>query len=225
MHTTEKSRTPPIDLDDTSDELAITFVRAGQTQAYEVIMRRYNQRLYRITRSILHHDGAAQDAIQNAYITAYYKLDSYIPTGNFGAWLTRIAINEALMIKRKAENRLVDSLHSDNVEPFISKQHDPASVYANKELASLIETALVQLPEAFRIVFVLRSIQQLSTHETAECLGITDTTVKTRLHRARNQLQQVLSKHIDQAGLHVYEFAGQRCDNIVRTVLAKLDNR
>lgn len=223
MHIVETNRTLPIDLEGTSDELALDYIRAGHPQAYEVIMRRYNQRLYRITRSILHHDGTAQDAVQNAYITAYYKLERYTPTGRFSAWLTRIAINEALMIKRKAENRLVDSFNADNVESFTSKQHDPANVYANKELARLIETALVQLPEEFRQVFVLRSIEQLSTHETAECLDINETTVKTRLHRARSQLQQILNKHIHQAGLHIYEFAGQRCDAIVSAVLAKLN--
>ena len=223
MDTLEKNNTMAIDLEGTSDELAISYVRAGYTKAYEVIMRRYNQRLYRITRSILQSDDAAQDAMQNAYITAYYKLDIYTPTGRFGAWLTRIAINEALMIKRKPDNRMPGTLEASNIETLFSTGSDPASVYANKELARLIETSLAKLPEDFRIVFVLRSIQQLSTQETAACLDIPEATVKTRLHRARQQMQEILGQHIDQAGMQVYEFAGQRCDTIVRAVLKKLD--
>jgi len=212
----------PIGTKEISDEQVIKLVSNGNCAAFEIIMRRYNQRLYRIARSILEDNDAAEDAVQQAYISAYYKLDNYTHTGRFGAWLTRITINEALMIKRKPENinsKNSATIDNDKVSGLIT---DPSTVYENKELAKLIESAIEHLPEEFRHVFVLRSIQQLSTKETADSLDINETTVKTRLHRARNIMQATLNKHIEKTGLYVYEFAGQRCDNIVNTVLKKL---
>ena len=208
----------------TPDEVAIEQVLRGNTDAFEIIMRRYNQRLYRVARSILKDSDTAQDAIQQAYISAYYKLDTYIPspTGSFGAWLTRITINEALMIKRKPDNRIADRKQSFDDDNIPASSTEPTKVHANKELADLIESAIDKLPEEFRIVFILRAIQELSTRETAESLDINETTVKTRLHRARNMMQETLNQHIEQAGMHVHEFAGQRCDHMVRTVLEKL---
>lgn len=205
------------------DETVIELIRAGNTTAYEIIMRRYNQRLYRISRSILSDNDAAQDAVQQAYISAYYKLDSYTHTGSIGAWLSKITVNEALMIKRKPDNRMVDSIETLENDSFAQTLNNPATTHANKELATLIETAVEKLPDDFRYVFVLRAIQQLSTRETADSLGINEATVKTRYHRARNLMQSTLNQHIEQTGMHVYEFAGQRCDHIVNSVLKHLD--
>lgn len=210
------------DIDAISDEMAIELVRKGNTRAYEIIMRRYNQRLYRAARSILKDSDAAQDAVQQAYISAYYKLDSYTARGRLGAWLTRIAMNEALMIKRKPDNRIADSKDSLDNANLAQTSTNPATVLANKELAALIETAIDKLPDDYRSVFVLRAIQQLSTKETAESLGIYQATVKTRFHRARSLMQHSLNQHIEQAGLQVYEFAGKRCDSIVNSVLRRL---
>jgi len=205
------------------DEAAIELIRSGNTAAYEIIMRRYNQRLFRISRSILSDNDAAQDAVQQAYISAYYQLDSYTHTGSMGAWLSRITINEALMIKRKPDNRIVDSIDTLDNDSLAQTLNSPATTHANKELATLIETAVEKLPDDFRYVFVLRAIQQLSTRETAECLSINEATVKTRYHRARNLMQSTLNQHIEQTGMHVYEFAGQRCDHIVSSVLKHLE--
>lgn len=212
------------DTESTPDESVIEQIRNGCSSAFEIIMRRYNQRLYRIARSILKSNDAAEDAVQQAYISAYYKLDSYTHTGRFGAWLTRITINEALMLKRKSENNhaeISDSIHNDKLS---GTNTNPQTVYENKELATLIESAIEKLPDEFRYVFVLRAIQQLSTKETADCLDIHETTVKTRLHRARNIMQTTLNQHIEQTGMHVFEFAGQRCDRIVSKVLKELKN-
>lgn len=126
------------------------------------------------------------------------------------------------MIKRKPDNRITEINNSLDNDRISDTGTDPVTVHANKELAVLIESAIEKLPEEFRYVFVLRAIQQLSTKETAESLEINETTVKTRLHRARNLMQNSLNQHIEQAGMHVFEFAGQRCDRIVRTVLKKL---
>ncbi|TCK17710.1 RNA polymerase sigma-70 factor (ECF subfamily) [Thiogranum longum] len=209
------------------DEVAIERVRGGDAQAYEIIMRRYNQRLYRVARSILRDDDAAQDAVQEAYVSAFYKLEHYAPTGSFAAWLTRIAVNEALMIKRK-DRKYEKHSSSMNMEDHQSDDQmaasrtDPASVAANGELGLLLEAAVDQLPADFRTVFVLRAIQQLNVRETSESLGIKEATVKTRYHRARGLMQEILNQYMEAAGLQVYEFAGKRCDAMVMNVLNRL---
>ncbi|MEJ8566358.1 RNA polymerase sigma factor [Elongatibacter sediminis] len=209
---------------------AVEQILAGEETAYAQIMRRHNQRMFRAARSILSDDDVAQDAVQEAYIKAFYRLESYRPTGSFAAWLTRIAVNEALMIKRKNPHY---QAHGENepeaaghpVPSAAATRADPADRAANIELAGLIERAIDRLPLEFRTVFVLRAIQQLSVRETAESVGINEATVKTRLHRARKLMKEVLDRHIADAGLGVYEFAGRRCDRMVATVLARLAAR
>jgi len=205
-----------------SELTAIENVRRGRIDDYEVIMRRYNQRLFRTARSILKDNDAAQDAVQEAYISAFYKLDSFAATGSFGAWLTRITVNEALMMKRKPDNRVADQL--DNIDSTILKatSTNPEEHLANDELHGLIESAIDTLPDNFRSVFVLRAVQQLSIRETADSLDIPEATVKTRFHRARNLLQEQLDQVIQEAGMHAFEFAGARCDRIVSNVLNRL---
>lgn len=185
-------------------------------------MRRYNRRLFRTARSILKNNDAAQDAVQEAYISAFYKLDTYESRGNFAAWLTRITVNKALMMKRKPDNRVADKLDNINDENLKASHANPADALANKELAALIEMAIDNLPDIFRCVFVLRAVQQLSVQETADSLQIPEATVKSRFHRARNLMQDNLNQHMEQVGLQAFEFAGQRCDQIVQTVLKRL---
>lgn len=214
LHELVSSGTSPL-----TDEAIVERVRSGDTAAYELVMRRYNQRLYRVARSILRNPDDAEDAVQEAYVRAYFKLDSYIPGSMFGAWLTRIAINEALMIKRK---RGKTEQHDDNVEHLVATSAGPAEMSANRQLAELIENAMDRLPSDFRTVFMLRAVQQLSVQETAACLDIPQATVKTRFHRARNLMQQMLNVDIESAGLHAFDFAGHRCDCIVKTVFERL---
>jgi len=204
------------------DDAIIARIRAGDTGAYGVVMRRYNQRLFRVARGILRDGEAAKDAVQDAYVQAYVKLDTFAPTGNFGAWLTRITINEALMSKRKRDSLRLGSEAANSEDGGVAPRADPADVVANRELTGLIEDAVDGLPLEFRTVFVLRAIQQLSVDETAESIGIPQATVKTRFHRARKLLQKQLQRHLDAAGLTVFEFAGKRCDDVVKTVLARL---
>jgi len=208
-------------LESKTDEAVINLICLGETKLYSVIMRRYNQRLFRTARSILKNDDDAQDAVQEAYISAFFKLDSYESTGKFAAWLTRITVNEALMIKRKPVNKIFEKSFNETV---ITARGNPADTLANKELAGLIEVAIDALPDNFRIVFVLRAVQQLSVRETALSLDIKEATVKTRFLRAREQMQLFLNKHIQDVGLHAFEFAGQRCDNIVMNVFKRLDS-
>lgn len=203
------------------DDVIVNLVREGDILSYEVIMRRYNQRLFRTARSILNNDDDAQDAVQEAYIAAFYKLDSYESSGRLGAWLTRITVNEALMIKRKPDNRVVDQSSS---EMLSNPQGSPDDAAANRQLSVLIESAIDTLPDNFRRVFMLRAVQQLSVRETADSLDIKEATVKTRYLRARQQMQTVLNKHIEDVGLHAFEFAGERCDGIVKNVIDQLAN-
>ena len=210
-----------------SDEKVIEYVLQGRTEAYEILLRRYNQRLFRAARSILKNDDAAQDAVQEAYIKAYFKLDHYfgnrsIGNGNFAAWLTRITINEALMIKRKPDNRAADHQVELEQEVLAAPYANPYDKLANKELAGLIEVAIDALPVNFRSVFVLRSVQQLSVRDTAESLDIPEATVKTRFHRARNLMQENLNQHIETVGMQAFEFAGYRCDRMVERVFTRL---
>lgn len=209
------------------DETLIARLRAGDASAYEVVLRRYNRRLFRVTRSILRDDDDAQDAMQEAYVRAFTNLGDYRTPGNFGAWLTRIAVNEALMKKRRDKRyapRDAAPLHDEDDAAAEEPAPGPGTedMAANGELRHLIEAAVDRLPEGFRTVFVLRAIEQLSIEETATCLDIPVATVKTRFHRARGLMQQALIRYIDAAGLTAFDFAGPRCDRMVDTVLARL---
>lgn len=208
------------------DEALVARMRAGDPSAYEVMLRRYNRRLFRVTRSILRDDDDAQDAMQEAYVRAFTRLAEFRTPGNFGAWLTRIAINEALM-KNRRDQRLEhpDATTSDEDDyngqtPAMSAGTEDLA--ANGELRQLIETAVDHLPDHCRTVFVLRAIEQLSIEETAAHLDIPPATVKTRFHRARGLMQQALAVHIEAAGLGAFDFAGPRCDRIVARVLARV---
>lgn len=212
-----------------SDAALIARLRAGDAGAYEILLRRYNRRLFRVTRSILRDDDDAQDAMQEAYVRAFTNLGDFRAPGNFGAWLTRIAVNEALMKKRSDKRftpRDAAFLHDDDEADAVARQPalgpGPEDQAATGELRHLVEAAVDRLPAGFRTVFVLRAIEQLSVEETAGCLGIPAATVKTRFHRARGLMQQALAPHIDDAGLTAFDFAGARCDRMVATVLARL---
>lgn len=210
------------------DEAVVARVRRGDTALYEIIIRRHNRRLFRAVRSILRDDDAAQDAMQEAYVRAYTHLDSYREQGNFAAWLTRIAVNEALMRRRKDRRYVpLEGSASGDEEDTVQQQeasHEitPEGLAGGGELRRLIENAVDRLPDGFRAVFVLRAIEQLSVNEVATCLDIPQATVRTRFHRARELMRRDLDRYIESAGLTAFDFAGARCDRMVATVLARL---
>ncbi|BAU48349.1 RNA polymerase sigma factor [Sulfurifustis variabilis] len=214
---------------DEPDEALVARVRAGDVRAYALVVRRYNRRLFRIARSILRDDDAAQDAMQEAYIRAYLHLDTFRAPGNFAAWLARITVNEALMRKRKDQRYTpLDAAGTDDERAsggsLAPASESPEASAGAGELRRLVEAAVDRLPEGFRTVFVLRAIEQLSVEETAACLGVPETTVKTRFHRARLLMQQALHAHVEAAGREAFDFAGPRCDRMVAVVLARLAN-
>lgn len=212
-------------LSDTPDHALVELVLQNEERAFETLMRRYNRRLFRVARSVLRDESAAEDAVQEAYIRAFTHLDRYQPTGSFGAWLTRIALNEALMMRRRTRTDTV-SLEDVDESVLVSRGVSLEPAVATDGIDSaharrLLEQAIDSLPETFRTVFVLRVVEQLSINETAACLDLNSATVKTRLHRAQRRLRADLSRRLQREQLSVFEFDGARCDRIVAAVLTR----
>jgi RNA polymerase sigma-70 factor (ECF subfamily) len=212
-----------------SDEEVVARVRAGDTPLFEIVMRRYNQRLFRAARAILRDDADAEDAVQQAYLAAYAHLDQFAGAARFSTWLTRIAIREALGKLRTRKRRGEVALDEGAVEEMMTDDgNEPASPEAEaerRELGGLLEAAVDTLPEIYRVVFMMREVEQLSTQETADCLELSEEAVKVRLHRARAMLRENLFKRVDQSLAGTFPFLGARCDRIVANVLAKLPPR
>ena len=207
-----------------ADEEVVARVRAGETELYEILMRRYNQRLYRIARSITGSDSEAEDVMQEAYVRAYRHLDQFAGRARFSTWLTRIALYEAFARTRR--RAMIEELDRD-LEGGLSPAHllagaepDPERQAASAELRRNLQAAVDSLAEKYRSVFVLREIEQLSTAETAQSLGLTTKTVKIRLHRARAFLRSQLEPATTPADL--YPFHLDRCDRVVAGVFARL---
>lgn len=223
IQTNSITNTSPQAIDPVSDSELVTRVREGVVDAFEIIMRRYNQRLYRIARSILREDQEALDVVQETYVKAYYQLHQFKGPEGFVSWLSRIASNEAMMRLRKSKRMdyTLDDPDHGHLD-MESSDLQPMDDLANQQLRKLLEDAIDKLPVNYRSVYVMRAIQQLSTRETAGSLGITEEVVKTRFLRAKRSLQKVFEVHLKKAGLEVFEFAGQRCDSIVLAVIRRL---
>lgn len=193
-------------------------------------MRRYNRRLFRTARSILRHDAEAEDAVQEAYLRAFTHRDDYRGIASLGTWLTRIVINEALTRLRRRRtveslDELVEAMMPETtmVEPFpTTDEPNPEEIVARTETRRIVERAIDELPAAFRIVFVLRAVEQMSTEETAQALDIPAATVRSRFHRGRQRLRHSLSRHMSSVLPEVFAFDGERCDRIIAAVLARL---
>jgi RNA polymerase sigma-70 factor, ECF subfamily len=206
------------------DDQVIAQVLAGQTALFEVLMRRHNERIYRAARAILHDDGEAEDVMQQAYVNAYVHLRQFDGRAAFSTWLTRIVIHEALArARRRGRFRSIDGEEGgmDNVIPLRSRDNPERQAFG-RELRTLLEAAVDQLPDGLREVFVLRLVEGLSTAETAACLSINEDAVKTRLTRARARLRTDLSKSMGAVAPDVFRFFRPRCDRVVAAVLARI---
>jgi len=208
-----------------TDQQVIDQVLAGNTALYEIIMRRYNQRLYRVALSILRDAAEAEDVIQDAYVRAYQHLDQFAGHAAFSTWLTRIAVNQALyrLKLRKRDQQIaefdVDEEQSMKVtEPSL----DPEQRASVAELGQLLEEAVLELPGQYRSVIMLRDIEELSTAETAAALELTEENVKTRLHRGRAMMRDLLYTRVGAQGKAAFPFMGLRCDQVVTGVLSRL---
>jgi len=215
------------------DAEIVRRLRGGNREAFTVLMRRYNQSLYRAARSILKDDSEAEDAVQEGYLLAYRSLGTYRGDANLATWLTRIVINEALGRLRKRQRRAeVIQLGGDTLRRDERPDDDtggsmdgfPEQQAMRAEARRLLETKIDELPDAFRTVFVLRALQEMSVEETAACLDIPAATVRTRLFRAKGLLREALAREMDFALEDAFAFAGERCDRIVSTVLAHFDD-
>lgn len=212
-----------------ADEEVVSRVLAGELDLYEVLMRRHNQKLFRAVRAILRDDGEAEDVVQEAYVSAYRHLASFVGQARFSSWLVRIAVNGALD-RRRRRARIVSldaaledsSINRDAPPTAGTSPEDPERQSARHELAHLLEDAIDALPAAFRTVYVLRDVEGMSTQETAESLELEVNTVKTRLHRARSMLREQLYQTVDGAALYVFPFGAERCDRLVAAVLQRL---
>jgi RNA polymerase sigma-70 factor, ECF subfamily len=194
---------------------------------FEALMRRYNSRLFRVARAILRDDAEAEDAVQDAYLQIYRKLHEFRGDSQVSTWLTRVVVNAALMRARKQKRAVVVPLQKpgaagapDTVIELEDRQAaSPSQVTFRAEVRKILERRIDELPLAFRTVFVMRDVQDMSVHETADALGISEPTVRTRLFRARAMLREALQQEIDDASIDVFSFAGDRCDRIVATVI------
>jgi len=208
-----------------SDEEVVRRVLAGETALFEVIMRRYNERLYRTARAITRNDSLAEEIMQSAYVRAYEHLDQFAGRASFGAWLTRIAVNEALARVRDSQRFSETEGEGDPMDRFASPSRDPEQTAANSELSRLLETLIEALPDNIRSVFVLREVEGMNTSETAEALDITEESVRVRLFRARASLRDSLAAHATRDHRRLFAFHATRCDRVVRNVLDQITGR
>jgi RNA polymerase sigma-70 factor, ECF subfamily len=210
------------------DEEVVGRVLAGETALFEILMRRYNQRLYRVARGILHDDSEAEDVMQDAYVRAYEHLNQFAGRAAFSTWLTRIAIHEALARKRRrARMDELDSLPANGESMIIMKSSTPSpeTGTATAETRALLEQAINHLPEAYRTVVILREVEEMSVAETAESLGVSDGVVKTRLHRAHAMLRKDLYARAKGRATDLYQFHAVRCDRVVKVVFERIQQK
>ena len=222
-----------IDYDTLDDVALVALARAGRRQAFRHIMGRCNQRLFRIARGVVHDDAEAEDVVQAAYVDAFEHLATFRGDASLMTWLTRIVLNEA-------HGRLRARKHTVGVEqidaaqeggrvipfpnaPTRSGVEDPAAETARREIRQLLERAIDALPEHYRLVFVMREVEECTVEETATCLGLRTETVKTRLYRARRLLRTSLNDTLSTTLTDAFPFLGARCDRITNSVIARID--
>jgi RNA polymerase sigma-70 factor (ECF subfamily) len=208
-----------------TDQEIAERVKAGDTALYEIIMRRYNQRLYRVARAILHDDDEAEDVMQEAYVRAYQYLDQFEGRAPFSAWLTRIAVNEALArLRLRKRNQQLDDTEDDGElrMNIVEASPNPEQNASSAELGQLLEEALLALPEKYRTVVMLRDVEELSTSETAAALDLSEENVKIRLHRGHEMARGWLFSRVGSNAKTAFPFMGARCDRVVHGVFARL---
>jgi RNA polymerase sigma-70 factor, ECF subfamily len=208
------------------DLLLVERARGKEVRAFETLMRRYNQRLFRIARSIVPDDEIAETVVQEAYLLAFSDIERYEPTGKFGAWLARLAFNQALALRRtvRPTTTVVAATEpgpSDLLESGAGAQADGHTDAPPSR--QMLERAIDALPEVFRTVFVLRAIEGISGIETAACLGINETTVRTRLYRAQRRMKIDWTQHAPAEKGELFELSSDRADHIVGRVLGRLN--
>src|SRR6187401_1665502 len=204
-----------------NDDEIIARILNGEKDLYSIIVRRYNQRLYRVGISMINDDAEVEDAMQVAYINAYENLGKFAFRSTFPTWLTRIFINECLLRLRKRKKSI--SMNDENMENVMRQDkvpQTPVTTTVNSELRSILNDAIRQLPETYRTVFVMREIEKMNIAETKECLNISEVNVKVRLNRAKAMLRDILS--VQYTKDDILQFHLSRCDRMVDVVMKRI---
>jgi RNA polymerase sigma-70 factor (ECF subfamily) len=209
------SQTEPVAL---TDDEVVERIRRGEPALFEILMRRYNQRVYRVIRAVLRNEVEVEDVMQQAYLSAFSHLDQFGGVASFSTWLTRIALNEAFARIRK-QKRFVDIEAKEEPTPM---EKSPEARAQSRELAALLEAAVEELPDLYRTVFMLREIEELSTHEAAACLEVSEEVIKVRLHRARALIRDRLYEQVGSNISDAFAFLRPRCDRVVAAVLSHI---
>ena len=221
----EEHLQPPQPIDDKS---LARQVAGGDRTAFELLMRRYNRRLYRLACAVLRNHAEAKDALQEAYLHAYRSMAQYRGDAVLSTWLSKLVLNECNARVRRSARR-------ENIVPMINAGVDmddlgadapaseaPERAVAREQIREVLERKVSQLPEIFRLVFVMRSVEELDVQEIADTLSISPETVRSRHFRARGMLREALAREIDLAEGDLYQFGGAHCDAVVAWVHAHL---
>jgi len=216
-------------LDGADDGSIVRRIAAGDRSAFEGLMRRHNRRLYRLARAALRDETEAQDALQDAYLQAYWSIGQFRGDAALATWLSRLVLNECLGRLRRNNRRqkvipIVSSPTDREIDAVCANESElPERTVGRAQMRALLERKLDEIPEAFRVVFVLRSVEELSVEETAQSLGIAEATVRSRHFRAKSLLRESLAQELDLAERDVFEFGGAHCDRVVAGVLGRLN--
>jgi len=222
---------PPASASSDDDAQLVEAIAGADRAAFEALMRRHNGKLFRVARAILKDDAEAEDALQDGYLDAYRHIGDFRGGAQVGTWLTRIVINQALMrLRRQKRDQVVvpfgdwPPIELDDAEGGVPDEQSksPPSVTLRAEIRCMLERRIDELPRAFRTVYVMREVEDMTVQETADCLSIPAATVRSRLFRARALLREALARDMDGATVDVFGFAGERCDRVVAGVLARL---
>src|ERR1700710_2055867 len=213
----------------TGDIELVRRALARDEAAFRAIMQANTRRRYRLARGILRNDSEAEDVVQETYVRAFTHLESFRGDSSLATWLARIAMNEALgRLRRQKPSVEWTTLPPGTLEaqiipfPHSTASEDPEKTMAQREIQHVVEHAIDELPEAFRIVFITRVIEGMNVEETAEILGLKPETVKSRLHRARNMLRDNVERKIGPVVMDAFPFAGRRCERLTEAVLKRL---
>jgi RNA polymerase sigma-70 factor (ECF subfamily) len=210
---------------DDTDELLVARARARDAAAFELLMRRHNQRIYRVVRSVLRDSDEIEDVIQQAYVQAFLHLDQFGGDARWSTWVCRIAINEALARLRQRGRFVSIEALSEDAMADVSKgsSGDPERTTAGREFGHLVEQAIDHLPDIYRSVLIMREVEGMSTSEAAAVLAVEPEVIKTRLHRARAALRAAIEDRVGEQMKNTYTFGNERCDRVVAAVLARLN--
>jgi len=211
-----------------SDALIVQRVRSGDSACYELLVRRYDQRVYRVVRAILRDDSEAEDVMQDTYLAAYRHLDGFAGRARFSTWLIRIAASQAQGRLRKtgrfvpfdptleeARARLIDARAA-------ALARDPEQQAGDRRIGPMLERAIEALPPPYRMAYVLRELEGMATADAAECLGVEEGTAKTRVHRARLLLREALGREVGDDAAEVFAFDGERCERVAAAVMEEI---